>query len=156
MASQIPPAPPPHTRVKRIVLILLALSTLLCTYLLQRFNFLSFIESLFRNDLSFHSYTYFIFNKTLRMCINDGACVILIYALFRERKYIRVAFYVFLFELLVILPIYFVLKLTIEGTSELSSPLLSQIHRMVVNPTLMLLLMVAFFYQRSKSKNATA
>ncbi len=90
------------------------------------------------------------------MCINDGACVILIYALFRERKYIRVAFYVFLFELLVILPIYFVLKLTIEGTSELSSPLLSQIHRMVVNPTLMLLLMVAFFYQRSKSKNATA
>lgn len=63
----------------------------------------------------------------------------------------RVGFYVFLFELLILLPLYFTIKLTVEGTSEISSPLLSQIHRMIINPMLMILTIIAFFYQRFKA-----
>ncbi len=84
--------------------------------------------------------------------MNDASCFLLISALFKERKYVTVAFWVFLFELLVLLPVYFLLKLSIEGDSEMSSPLLSQLHRLIINPTLMLLLMISFFYQRFKGK----
>jgi exosortase F-associated protein len=75
----------------------------------------------------------------------------IIWAVFQEQKYVKVAWYVFLIEVLVILPVYFAIKLSLEGDSEISSPLLSQIHRMIVNPMLMFLLMAGFFYQRMKT-----
>jgi len=77
--------------------------------------------------------------------------MLLIFAIFREKKYLRVGFYIFLFESLIMLPIYFICKLTLEGTSEISSPLLSQVHRMIINPMLMILTIIAFFYQRFKA-----
>ena len=80
--------------------------------------------------------------------MNDFACLLLIYVFFEDKKYLKMGFWVFLIELLVILPIYLVLKLSLEGTSEISSPLLSQIHRLIVNPTLMILLMLGFVYQK--------
>lgn len=138
--------------VKRISLILMALSTLAAVYLFQRFNYLNFFLMLTgTQNASVHSYTFFVVNKSLRLIINDLACMLLIYAIFQQRKYLQLSLYVFLFELLVLLPAYFVLKLSLEGDSEISSPLLSQIHRMIVNPTLMILLMAGFFYQRHKS-----
>ena len=76
------------------------------------------------------------------------ACFLLIYALFRHKSYLRVAFVVFLFEILILLPFYFSIKLYLEGDSEISSPLLSHLHRLIINPTLMILLIVGFFYQR--------
>lgn len=82
------------------------------------------------------------------MVFNDLACMILILVLFKERKYLVISFYLFLAELLVVLPLYFIIKLSVEGDSEISSPLFSQIHRIVVNPILMILLMFGFFYQR--------
>jgi hypothetical protein len=56
-------------------------------------------------------------------------------------------------EVFLLLPAYFIVKLTLEGDSEISSPLLSQIHRLIVNPLLMFLLMVGFVYQRVRTKN---
>ena len=134
-------------------LVIAACVILLAVYLFQQFNFLLFFcGSLAASEnCSFHPNTIFIFNKTFRLIVNDTACMILILALFKERKYLRVAFYIFLFELLIVLPLYFILKLTLEGDSEISSPLLSQIHRMIVNPTLMILVIIAFSYQRFKS-----
>lgn len=84
--------------------------------------------------------------------MNDAACIVLIKSFFGESKYVRFAFVVFLFELLVLLPVYFAFKLSLEGDSEISSPLLSQIHRMIVNPTLMILVIIAFFYQKFKRR----
>jgi exosortase F-associated protein len=78
----------------------------------------------------------------------------LIYAWFKERKYLTLSFYLFLVEVGLLLPIYFIVKLSLEGDSEISSPLLSQIHRLIVNPLLMFLLMVGFIYQRVRIKNA--
>lgn len=88
------------------------------------------------------------------MAMNDGACLLIIYGLFQNRDYVRVAFYLFLAELFLFLPVYLLFKLTLEGDSELSSPLLSQIHRLIVNPVLMFLLMVGFYYQEQKQRRA--
>lgn len=92
--------------------------------------------------------TVFIFNKTFRLLINDLVCVTLILVLFENRKFVKMAFLVLWIELLVILPLYFLIKLNTEGDSEISSPLLSQIHRLIVNPMLMFILIAGFYYQK--------
>lgn len=125
-----------------------ALFILAVVYLFQQFNFLQFLANSLGLNSNFHPYATFVVNKTARLVLNDMACFALILAIFQERKYLRVAFYVFLFELLILLPAYFIIKLSLEGDSEISSPLLSQVHRMIINPTLMILLMIGFFYQR--------
>ena len=125
-------------------------------YLFQRFDFLSFFLTVVGYDGSPHPYSYFVVNKTIRLVINDAACFLMMWAIFQEPKYLRLGLYVFLVEVLVLLPVYFMIKLYWEGDSEISSPLLSQIHRMIVNPTLMLLLMVALFYQRYTMKQPNA
>src|SRR5690606_25073246 len=96
----------------------------------------------------------FIVNRTVRLILNDLACMLLIFAIFQKRQYLVVAFYVFLFELLILLPVYFTVKLSLEGDSEISSPLLSFIHRLIVNPMLMVVLIGGFFYQRFVTKNS--
>lgn len=136
----------------RGTLVFVALTILLSVYLFQRFNaFYYFVTQLGSGPDNFHPYVAFIVNKSLRLVVNDLACVLLIFAIFREKKYLLIAFYVFLFEFFAILPLYFLVKLTTEGDSEISSPLLSQVHRMIVNPTLMILLMASFFYQHFKT-----
>lgn len=134
----------------RLLLGMFGLLLLISVYLLQRWSVYHLVLGLTNADLpSFHPYVAFVVNKTSRLILNDIACFMLISAVFVEKKYLRVAFFVFLFELLVILPAYFAVKLSLEGDSEISSPLLSQIHRMIVNPTLMFLLIVGFFLQKS-------
>jgi exosortase F-associated protein len=90
----------------------------------------------------------FVINKTVRLLANDLICFFVIYLIFKERGYRQVAFGVFLVELLLILPLYLLLKLNFEGSSEISSPLLSFIHRLIVNPTLMVLTGIALAYQK--------
>lgn len=90
----------------------------------------------------------FIINRTSRLIFNDAACFLIILAVFRERKYLRIAFWVFVAEVMLILPAYLVVKLRLEGVSEISSPLLSQVHRLIVNPMLMILLIAGFVYQK--------
>jgi hypothetical protein len=142
---------------KRISLLVVALLILSAVYLFQRYNFMAIVLSLIgANGQSAHPYVYFVFNKSLRLILNDFACFLLIYVFFREQKYLHVAFYVALLEVLILLPLYFVLKLSLEGDSEISSPLLSQLHRLIINPMLMILLMIGFLYQRLLKKEITS
>ncbi len=122
---------------------------LMLVYLFQQYNYFGFILTLLGvDDSAVHPNWYFIVNKTLRLLVNDSICLLLIYLIFKNASYVRVGLWLQLIELLVILPIYFWLKLSLEGDSEISSPMLSQLHRLIINPTLMLLLIVAFIYQR--------
>lgn len=116
---------------------------LAAVYLFQRFDYSSLVAG-----GSWHPNAVFIFNRTVRLILNDVACMLLIFAIFQRRQYLVVAFYVFLFELFILLPGYFAVKLSLEGDSEISSPLLSFVHRLIVNPMLMVVLMGGFFYQR--------
>ena len=64
------------------------------------------------------------------------------------KSYSILALIVFLVEFFILLPAYLVAKLYFEGDSEISSPLLSFVHRLIVNPTLMVLTIIAFAYQK--------
>ena len=135
------------SNVTRALLVILSLALLGSVYLFQRMNYLELLTGSGATPA-----LDFIFNKTVRLIINDLGCIILIYALFQERKYLRVAFVLFCIELLILLPAYLTIKLSLEGTSEISSPLLSPIHRLIVNPMLMIMLIVAFYYQRYRER----
>jgi len=125
---------------------LLAILMLVLVYMLQRTNYCAIIYSTAGFDLP-SANAQFVFNRTLRFLINDLSVILLIYVIFESRGLVKIAFFVQLFGLFIILPLYFYFKLTLEGPSEISSPLLSFIHRVVVNPILMLLLIPAFYYQ---------
>jgi exosortase F-associated protein len=139
----------------RIFLLAAALLILIVIFLFQGFNYAFLFSDLAGIDAdSVQPNAVFIINKTTRLVLNDAACVVMIFAIFRDKNYMYMSLFLFLFELLVLLPVYFVIKLSLEGDSEISSPLLSQIHRLIVNPMLMLLLMTGFFYQRFKARQA--
>ena len=135
---------------QRITYGLMAVLVLVLMYMLQRLNYSAYIFSALSLQLPSENFQ-FIFNRTLRYIINDLSVILLIYVLFQNRSLTRVAFALQVFGLFVILPIYFYFKLSLEGPSEISSPLLSFIHRIVVNPILMLLLIPAFYYQQNLS-----
>lgn len=135
-------------KLYKISLIAIGLLSLATVYVFQRWDYLNFIAGVFGAKTDFGPTAAFVFNKTVRLILNDALCFLLIYALFREKKYLRIAFLVFCFELFLMLPLYLTVKLRMEGPSEISSPLLSQIHRLIVNPMLMFILIVAFYYQR--------
>lgn len=141
--------------MKKKLLITGALIILAVVYVQQRFNYAGLINYILPQALEIgHANTVFIINKTIRLILNDLACLMLISALFPGKVYMKAAFYLFLLELFVLLPVYFMIKLSLEGPSEISSPLLSQIHRLIVNPLLMFLLMIGFLYQRLSRKKS--
>jgi exosortase F-associated protein len=128
-----------HSR-SRWAIGLIAIILLSATYLFQQLDLASY--------LGIDSPTpRFIANRTIRFLLNDVACLMLVIAIFNNGSYLKLSFWVFLAELLVLLPVYFIVKLSLEGDSEISSPLLSQIHRMIVNPLLMIVLIAALLYQ---------
>jgi exosortase F-associated protein len=92
----------------------------------------------------------FLINRSIRFVLNDLFMIALIYALFFERKYVVFALWVQLAGILSLLLPYFMLKLYFPGYN---GPMISFLHRLVLNPTLLLLLIPAFYYQR---KNASA
>ena len=126
---------------------LLAILMLILMYMLQRANYCAIIYDTAGLDIP-SANAQFIFNRTLRFLINDLSVILLIYVIFESRGLVKIAFFVQLFGLFVILPLYFYFKLTLEGPSEISSPLFSFVHRIIVNPILMLLLIPAFYYQK--------
>jgi exosortase F-associated protein len=127
----------------RVALGVISLLGLALVYVFQQINYFHIFCASCANGNS-----EFIVNRTVRLLLNDLLSILLIYSLFEKRKYIRMASVILAIELFVILPIYFWVKLSLEGNSEISSPLLSQIHRLVVNPMLMFILIAGFYYQK--------
>lgn len=131
---------------QRTFIFFLCFFGLVTVYMFQGFSYAHF----FYEDIT-SSHWIFIINKSIRLILNDTLCLGLIYAIYYNISYVKIGSLVQLVEMFVLLPLYFYIKLTLEGDSEISSPLLSQIHRLIVNPMLMILLMIGFYYQiRSK------
>lgn len=95
---------------------------------------------------------HFTVNRIMRILLNDLGMVLIIYAIFLDRDVIKLALIVQMLDLFVLLPLYLLLKLPAEGVSELSSPFLSQFHRIIINPILMILLIPAIYYQRTRTR----
>jgi len=133
-----------NTRTK--LTLVAGLIGLALVYVFQRFNYGLMILQVLGIEAGENG--IFIVNKTLRLLINDTLGCMMIFAVFKEKKERQIALAIFLVELMVILPIYLFMKLAWEGTGEISSPLLSFIHRLVVNPTLMVMTGIALAYQK--------
>jgi exosortase F-associated protein len=91
----------------------------------------------------------FYFNRTIRFLVNDGLTIGLIWAVFEKRKYVVFALWVQVFGFFFFLLPYFALKLFF---TSYNGPLLSFIHRLIFNPTLLLLLIPALYYQERMKK----
>lgn len=93
----------------------------------------------------------FAVNKVFRYLLNDLFAMSVIYSLFPQRKYLRFAMLVLLFGLLVLLPLYLFLYLSQPPGY---SSMLSHLHRLVMNPVLMFLLIPAYYYQSRLPKGS--
>lgn len=134
---------------RRNLVITIAFLGLFLVYLFQRVDYLGVAAALF--GLPAPSATSsFVVNRMSRLIINDLLCVTLVSTFFQDERFTRLAWWVFLGELLVLLPLYLVLKLSAEGPTELSSPVFQPLHRMIVNPLLMIILIAGMYYQRRK------
>lgn len=92
--------------------------------------------------------TAFIGSKVLRFVLNDFFAILVITALFPERKYLNFALGVFAFGFVLLLPTYLILFLNyFEETFTYQN----HIHRVVMNPLLMMLLIPAFYAQKMNS-----
>lgn len=80
--------------------------------------------------------------------------LIFISAWFKDRRVTKLAIAIQLIDGLILLPTYLAIKLWMEGPSEISAPLLSQFHRIIVNPILMILLIPATYFQRISNKTS--
>ncbi len=125
----------------RFVLAVVSVSGLMLVFLFQR------------QDVAFllgaeDHFWRFIINRSIRFILNDALAILLIYALFYERKYVVFSVWVQLFGMVFVLIPYFILKFNFPSYN---GPLVSFLHRLVLNPTLLLLLIPAFYYQRRYS-----
>jgi exosortase F-associated protein len=130
-----------HNR-RRWILVVLSVVGLLAVFLFQNVNLAALLEIADKRWV-------FIFNRIIRFIINDVLAIILIYALFVEKKYVVFSIYVQLAGMIFILLPYFVFKFYYPAYN---GPLISFLHRLIFNPTLLLLLIPAFYFQKEKEK----
>lgn len=135
--------------VTRIIVGGMAILGLVLVFILQHTDFLHIVSrSSFKPEL------HFIVNRTVRIFLNDTFMLLLLYALFADKSIIKLALVIQAIDVLILFPLYLLFKLPAEGASEISSPLLSQFHRLIVNPTLMILLIPAIYYQKFIKRNS--
>jgi exosortase F-associated protein len=131
----------------RVTVLLFAVAGLACVYLFQKRDVWGLVC-----NCSSEPWVHFAINKSIRLLVNDLFMLTIIYFWFYDKTVTRLALWIQLVDTFVFLPIYLILKLKLEGESEISSPLLSQFHRLIINPTLMILLFPAIYFQRYGEK----
>jgi len=134
---------PANLRWLRLPILALCLIAFLLVFIYQR-HLLGWLQSAFNPG----SHWPFILSRSFRLVANDLICVAVFVAVFNRAAEVKLATAIFLLELTVLLPAYLIVKLQWEGTSEISSPLLSFFHRLIVNPLLMLMLLAGLMVQR--------
>lgn len=122
----------------RIITGLLSVAGLLLVFLFQRID----VAALLGTDTGIYK---FLINRTIRFLLNDAFAIGLIYALFHERKYVVFSLYVQVAGMILFLLPYFILKIYLPNYN---GPMISFLHRLVLNPTLLMLLIPAFYYQK--------
>ena len=93
-----------------------------------------------------------ILNKVLRYLVNDMAALGIIYALFAKPSYVRLGWWIMWFGLGFLLPLYYLGLWLLPPSQGIA---LSYLHRLVMNPVLLMLLIPALYYQHSISSKST-
>ncbi len=85
----------------------------------------------------------FILNRLFRFLLNDLLVLALVYGLFGQKMYVMLGFYIQLFGMFFILLPYLIIKINYPAQA---GAFFSFLHRLVVNPLLLLMLIPAIFY----------
>ena len=112
---------------------------LLMIFLFQRVNWSSWILN--SGDPAINA---FLINRSVRFILNDIFAVLLIASIFGKRKYVLIAVYVQVAGFIFVLIPYIILKLRFPSYN---GPLISFLHRLVLNPLLIYLLIFFFWHQ---------
>lgn len=128
--------------LRRWIVGLFSATGLIILFLFQRTNFASWL--MIDNNTA-----TFIFNKAFRFVVNDTLMIGVIYSLFAQKRFIVFALIVQVIGVLFVFFPYIVLKLYFHTGN---GPLVSFLHRLIINPTLMILLIPAFWLQLKKQK----
>jgi exosortase F-associated protein len=131
-------------RLLRVLILVLTSLVLIFVFVTQRFNYAEFF------NLGFSSEWQFMFNRTIRFLINDNIVLLMIYAIFYQKAYVKLGVGVEIFGFFFLLLPYFFLRFYLE----VDSSYISFIHRLIINPTLMLLTIPAIFYQQSRKPSS--
>jgi len=135
-----------EARAFRVTLFVFSALGLITIFLLQHFNYANYLLNVISIDVGEVSKnTVFSINKSVRFILNDVLTLVMIYSIFVEKKYVVIGFIVQLFGLLILLPAYLILHNYFYSESRIW---LSFLHRLTLNPVLLMLLIPAFFYQR--------
>jgi exosortase F-associated protein len=126
----------------RMFLIFISLTGLGIIFIAQRFDY-----SLLFSD-SLNAQSQFIINRSIRFLLNDNLVLLLIYGLFYDRKYVKFGLAVEAFGFFFLLIPYFILRFN----TPIDHMYISFIHRLIINPTLMVLLIPAIYIQRVNHK----
>jgi exosortase F-associated protein len=126
----------------RIVVGVFSIIGLIAVFLFQRIDVAGFMS------VGEPGINKFLINRTIRFLLNDAFAIGLIYSLFAERKYVMFSIYVQIAGVILFLIPYFILKIYFPSYN---GPLISFLHRLILNPTLLMLLIPAFYYQRKQA-----
>ena len=137
--------------------VIIGISGLVLVYVLQNQIFYDpFVNYLLDpNNPSVPEYVTwkYLASKAFRYILNDGFALMVIWGLFKRESYVRFAVVIFFIGFLILLPIY--LFLATHYYLETQS-FLNHLHRLVLNPVLMMLLIPAFYYQQSLEKRKSS
>ena len=100
------------------------------------------------NYPEFEAFPYVIL-KALRFILNDGFAMLVIFGLFGTGKYLKFAAWIFLVGFAILLPLYLIMVLNFYDQTY---SFLNHLHRMILNPVLMMLLIPAFYAQRFRNR----
>ncbi len=130
--------------VKRMFYVAMGLLALILIFVFQQFSYIGFFsETLFSFKLD--PVWEFSLNKIIRFLLNDMAVITVIYGIFYEKKYVELSLLVVCFGFVFILLPYLFL---VNNYPQYNGPLYSHLHRLVMNPILLLLLIPVLLYQK--------
>ena len=139
--------------LNRKIAIAVGLIGLAAVYMLQRkifFDpFADMIYDPYGNYYPEFSKTKYILSKLFRFVLNDGFAIAFIYGVFGPGKYVKFAALIFLIGLFILLPAYLIMIIFFYPETH---SFLNHLHRLVLNPVLMMLLIPAFYAQKAKEK----
>jgi exosortase F-associated protein len=129
----------PESKVSRIIIGITSVTGLILVFIFQRLDVASYL------DVADQPIYRFLINRTIRFFLNDIFALGLIFALFYEKRFVIFSFWVQIAGVVLFLIPYFILKLYFPSYN---GPLLSFLHRLILNPILLLLLIPAFYHQQ--------
>jgi exosortase F-associated protein len=131
------------SKTSRWVLGIISVTGLILIFVFQRINWSDWLHG------SYSSIQIFLINRSVRFVLNDICAVLLVAALFGRRNHVVIAIYVQIIGLVVILIPYIILKINYPSYN---GPMVSFLHRLVLNPLLIYLLIFFFWYNEKYQK----